>query len=105
MNRLEKVSVIVKLILEQDEKTRNSDSYLYFKVINYIACRHKIDLRNVTMQDFLLSLGKNSPFPPFESVRRTRAKVQEKNPHLRACEKVQGYRAENELIFEEYARD
>ena len=103
MKDLKTIKALVKLILEQDPKARNSDSYLYFRVINYVAKLHNIDLSKLSVISFLITMSQ-SPFPPFESVRRTRQKVQEKCPELAACAEVQELRAENEEVFREFAR-
>jgi hypothetical protein len=103
MNDLKSTKALVKAILEQDEKARNSDSYLYFKVINTIADRNNIDLNKITIPAFLLEMSK-SHFPPFESVRRTRQKAQAECPDLAACERVAEFRAENEVVYHDFAR-
>lgn len=103
MKDLKTIKALVKLILEQDIKARNSDSYLYFRVINYVAKQHNIDLSKLSVISFLMTMSQ-SPFPPFESVRRTRQKVQEKFPELAASAEVQELRAENEEVFREFAR-
>lgn len=103
MKDLKSTKALVKLILEQDEQARNSDSFLYIKVINAIADINCIDLGAVPVIDFLLNL-KKSPFPPFESVRRSRQKVQAECPWLAASATVEEFRAENEQNFREFAR-
>lgn len=100
---LKTTTALVQAILEEDEKARNSDSYLYLRVLNTVADKEHINLNEIHVIDFLLNLHK-SPFPPFESVRRTRQRVQEKNPHLAPCKVVEEYRAEKEEEFVEYAR-
>ncbi len=104
MQDLKTTKALVTDILEQDEKARNSDSHLYFRVINTIADKHNIDLAKIPVIDFLLNLN-HSPFPPFESVRRSRQKIQEKCPWLAACAEVEEFRAENEHEFREFARE
>lgn len=103
MKDLKTTKALVKVILEEDEKARNSDSHLYFRVLNTIADERHIDLSKMSVVQFLLNLS-ISPFPPFESVRRTRQKLQEKNPRLAPCKVVEEYRAENEEAFLEFAR-
>ena len=97
-----RISNMVKKLLEDDERCRNSDSYLYLQVVKDTAAMKGIDLRNVTVPDFLLSMG--DVFPPFETVRRTRQKVQQHSPELFANERVEAFRAENEKAFREFAR-
>ena len=43
-------------------------------------------------------------FPAFETVRRARQKVQERNPELQGVERIKAKRKENEEIFREFAR-
>ena len=103
MNDLKTTKALVALILDQDERARNSDSHLYFRVINTIADKNNIDLTKIPVTEFLLNM-KLFPFPPFESVRRTRQKVQAECPELAACKKVAEGRAENEVTYREFAR-
>lgn len=103
MKDLNSTKELVAIILEQDEDARNSDSYLYLCVINAIAHKNNIDLNEILVVDFLLGLSK-SPFPPFESVRRSRQKLQRAFPHLAACQEVEEIREENEHEYREFAR-
>ena len=98
-----RVSDMVKAILKHDERARNSDSFLYFRIIDFIAENDEINLEKVSVVDFLLN-SKEMGFPPFESVRRARQKAQEKFPELRACNAVEAARAENEIEYREFAR-
>lgn len=103
MNDLKTTTKLVKAILEQDERARNSDSFLYLKVIETIADRKEINLHGISIPMFLVSM-KEYGFPPFESVRRTRQKIQEHHPELAACDKVKGMRMIQETEFRQYAR-
>lgn len=100
---LKNTTALVKSILEQDKQCRNSDSFLYLKVLSAAAKQKGIDLENMTVPYFLLNLH-GAGLPPFESVRRARQKIQASYPHLAACESVEGFRAENEAEFRAYAR-
>ena len=102
MNNLKKVSAIVFSILKDDSKARNSDSYLYLKVLDYIAHRDGIFLAGMPVPYFLENM-KSLGFPPFESVRRTRQKIQASFPALAACDKVQAMRNENEVEYRAFA--
>ena len=62
-----------------------------------------IDLEKMTVPFFLLNLH-GAGFPGFETVRRTRQKIQQHHPELAACEAVEGFRAVNEQEFREFAR-
>lgn len=103
MNDLKTTTKLVKAILEEDEKARNSDSFLYLKVIETIADQKDINLYGISIPVFLVSMKENG-FPPFESVRRTRQKIQQHHPDLAACEKVQDMRMIQETEFRQYAR-
>lgn len=104
MGDLKNTKALVQFILENDQAARNSDYYLYFRVLNTIADKHRIDLEGISITDFLLNAEFTSLFPPFETVRRTRQKIQAETPSLSACETVREYRADNEEIFRQFAR-
>ena len=103
MPDLKNITAIVKGLLENDKSCRNSDSFLYLKVLYVVAHQKGINLENVSVPHFLLCL-QGTLFPPFESVRRARQKLQAKYPDLAACEAVEGFRAENEAEYRAYAR-
>jgi len=103
MDKLKRTSVLVRTLLEEDERCRNSDSYLYLKVVTLVAERLNIDLRTITIQDFLLE-HHGTVFPPFETVRRARQKVQEATPALCPSKAVKGVRDETEKVFRAFAR-
>lgn len=98
-----KTSELVKKILENDKQSRNSDSFLYLKVLSEVAKRKGIDLEKMSVPYFLVHLH-GAEFPGFETVRRTRQKVQQHHPELAACEAVEGFRMENEIDFRAFAR-
>lgn len=97
------ISALVKSILEQDQRARNSDSFLYLRVLKHIESEQREKLNGVTVFDFLLNL-QGKVYPCFESVRRSRQKIQREYPELAASEEVQAYRAENEAEVRAYAR-
>lgn len=102
MNDLKNTTELVKDLLEQDKRCRNSDSFLYLKVLSTVAQRKGIDLEKMTVPFFLLNLH-GAGLPGFETVRRTRQKLQAAYPQLAASEAVQGFRAENEREYKAYA--
>lgn len=103
MTSLKNVKKLVTEMLTEDARTRNSDYFLFLRICQKIADENNIDLNGISVVSFLLD-KKQYPFPPFETVRRNRQKVQRANPELAACEKVQEYRDENEVVFREFAR-
>lgn len=100
---LKNTTALVKSILEQDKQCRNSDSFLYLKVLSVVGKQKGIDLEKMTVPYFLLNLH-GAGMPPFETVRRARQKIQAVYPELAACERVEGFRAENEAEFRAFAR-
>ncbi len=103
MTDLKTTTALVKAILEQDKQSRNSDSILYYRVLSVIGKRNGIDIDEMSLPYFLLNMS-GTEFPPFESVRRTRQKVQEHHPELGACKEVAEARVMNEEGYREYAR-
>ena len=102
MKDLMNIKALVKALLQADPQTRNSDSYLYLRVLDTIAKWNNVNLQNLSVTDFLSTLPV-SVFPPFESVRRSRQKLQREFPYLGSCEKVSEYRAENEEAYRDFA--
>lgn len=102
-NKLKTTKNLVKSILEQNKQTRSSDSYLYLKVIEHYGKEYNTDICSMPIIDFLNG-GCDIPVPPFESVRRSRQKVQAECPHLAASPEVEIFRAENEDVYRDFAR-
>lgn len=90
---------LVKEVLTDYPATRNSDDLLYIKVCE---CINPISVC-MTFKDMLLK-RKDWQLPAFETVRRTRQKVQSENPELAGNIAVEGHRKVNEEVFREYAR-
>lgn len=105
MNELKNTTTLVKSILEQDVRTRNSDSLLYLKVIERIADKEGVNLYGISVPMFLANMSAYPYFPGFETVRRTRQKVQAENPTLGANERVGAFRSEREREFRAWAVD
>lgn len=90
---------LVKEILMEDERARNSDLYLYIKIcekINPTVLKKPFSTVMMNLKAYNL--------PHTESVRRTRQKIQEKHPELAGNRKITQAREENEKAFREYAR-
>jgi hypothetical protein len=105
MNDLQTTTQLVKAILEEDEQSRNSDSRLYLKVLEIIAERHGYNMKRMSVYHFLECRASDYPFfPGFETVRRSRQKIQATYPELAACDKVNGMRMVEETNFRQYAR-
>lgn len=102
--QLNNTKIIVQSLLETDRKTRNSDSYLYLRIIQIIADEKGIYLENISVPFFLENM-RELGFPPFETVRRTRQKLQAENPLLAADDFTAEKRAENETIFNAFVKE
>ena len=85
MNDLKAVSAIVKTILTQAQQARDDDNVLYLMVLQHVSNRNSIDLKSMTVPVFLLKM-KEYGLPGFETVRRSRQKVQADNPELEGTE-------------------
>lgn len=106
MNKIKElmtVTGLVKAILIEDKQARNSDSFLYFKILKRIGKEKGIDIDSMFVTSFLLHM-KDYQFPAFETVRRTRQKIQAEFPELSGNKEVQASRSENEAAFRDYAR-
>ena len=101
--KLKSTEALVKELLEKDELTRNSDNYLYLRVLMIAAAHKGIPIWELNIPRFLLGM-KSLGFPPFETVRRSRQKLQRKFPELRASEKVADRREANEETYREFAK-
>lgn len=104
MNKLRTTTALVKRILEIDEQARNSDSHLYMRVLEVVSEDWNEPLHNMTVCRFLQDMNKLGA-PSFETVRRTRQKVQAQYPELAACKKVAEARMENEAEYRAFAKE
>ena len=102
MTNLKNTTALVEHLLRTDKQTRNSDSYLYLKVLERLdeargtlTCRLPLCVFLQRMNDF--------DVPGFETVRRSRQKIQAMNPELAACEKVAEMRSDNERKYRSFA--
>lgn len=103
MDNLKNISKLVKEILEEYRAARDNDDYLY-----YIICKRKLaaqglDIDKISVADMLLN-RKSYDIPKFESVRRTRQKVQEQEPTLASSTVVAVHREALEAMFRDFAR-
>lgn len=94
---------LVRQILESQPRARCSDNFLYYWVCYIIGKRNGIDIDKMSMPRFFLHLSEYG-FPQFETVRRTRQKLQASYPELCGDDTVEGLRRVNEEAFREYAR-
>ena len=103
-NELSSIKALVKTILVEDQRARNSDSFLYMKVIEYLDKKYGSNLSKMTVSCFLTNMSILKA-PSFETVRRARQKLQAEYPELSAKERIAEQRAENEKAFREFANE
>lgn len=103
MSDLKSIAALVQALLEQDTNCRNSDGFLYLRVLFAHAEKNGINLNTMTIPDFLMH-HHGTDFPIFESVRRSRQRIQQRHPELSASEKVEAFRTENEAAYLAFAR-
>ena len=102
MSDLKTIAGLVQALLEQDVRCRNSDGFLYLRVLFTYAKKNGINLDAMSISDFLMKHHGNE-FPIFESVRRARQKAQQHRPDLAASDTVEGFRAENQAVYHAFA--
>ena len=99
MDNLKNATDIVKEILKENPDARNDDDYLYLKVCE------RIDGVSISLPFWRVILNrKKYNYPAFETVRRTRQKIQQHHPELSGCSEVEAFRTVNEEKFRNYAR-
>lgn len=94
---------LVRELLTNEPQTRNSDNLLYLRVLQTVGQEKGIDVNNMSVARFFHCLN-NYGFPAFETVRRTRQKLQEHNPELAGNSDVEAQRTLNQEVFRDYAR-
>ena len=102
LNHLNTVSGLVKEILKEDTKARNTDNYLYLKVLEYYSNLKGMDVNAMTVPTLLEELDQYN-LPGFETVRRSRQKVQATYPELAPSENVSRNRRKTESVYRKYA--
>ncbi|MEE0981450.1 MAG: hypothetical protein U0K91_07175 [Acutalibacteraceae bacterium] len=102
--KLKSTEALVKEILEVDEVARGNDNFLYLRVLFNVAKHKGYDLWEVSVPRFLMSSNFYG-YPPFETVRRSRQKLQRKFPELRANKEVTEQRADNETAYRQFVRE
>lgn len=99
MFNLKTIQDMVKIILTSNADTRDDDMKLYLCVCNYC-------LPNVNMLPFerVMKEYRSLGIPCFESVRRTRQKLQADYPELLGSRRIKKLRATQEKIYRQYAK-
>ena len=90
---------IVRKILNEQPETRDSDNALIVAVLSHI----EPGVEQKPFNQVIARCGESDKFPTFETIRRTRQKVQAENPHLGASDEVEYKRTVQEHKFFEFA--
>lgn len=104
MSRLRELSEKVKVVLEENEASRNDDNILYLHLLRNIGSERGVDIDKMSVPMLLLHC-RDLGFPSQDSVGRARRKVQNLYPELRANEEVQVIRELEEDKFRKYAKE
>lgn len=97
--KIRQTKAIVEKVLNEKPETRDCDALLFVEVIR------SIDPEAVELPIYKLMprCTDEGDLPPFETMRRTRQKIQEQNPNLRASNDVVLLRAVKEHKFFDFA--
>lgn len=101
--RIRGTSKLVHELLKAEPECRNSDNHLYLRVLETVGKQNGIDIHTITVPTFLHNMS-SMKLPPFESVRRSRQKIQEHNEELGPTDTVEAFREVLEEEYREYAR-
>ena len=100
MGYLKTIERKVRTILAKNEDARNDDMVLYLVLCN--ACLK--DAGALPLAE-IMTQYKYLGFPSFESVSRTRRKLQARYPELAGSRPVQKLRATGEKAYRKYAKE
>ena len=100
MDNLKTVEGKVKAVLQKNEDARNDDMVLYLALCNlYLK-----DVGTMPLAE-IMTRHKELGLPSFESVGRTRRKLQERHPELLGSVRMQKIRAKGEKAYRKYAKE
>lgn len=100
MDSLKTIEGKVRAVLQKNEDARNDDMVLYLALCNlYLEDAGNMPLAQILTNHRELGL------PSFESVGRTRRKLQERHPELSGSVRKQKIRAAGEKAYRKYARE
>lgn len=93
---MDKLNQKVEMILRTKPQTRNDD----FLLINEVY-KEYISTQSMSF-DLLSKMHRELELPPFESITRTRRKIQKDNEELKACDVVELARSIQEEKYIDY---
>lgn len=105
MKKLKSTKGLVKMLLEKHPDCRSDDDRLYLEVLRHESRLKGVSLHLISIKEFLLHYKRLHGFTGFETVRRSRQKVQALHPHLAPTKKVQEKRMEKESEYRAFAHE
>lgn len=103
MKELKNTAKLCKQILTEFPDSRNSDTKLYYYICKIHLEKIGVDIERVSLESALLYRNIYG-LPNFETVRRSRQKIQAECPELSGSNAVEIRRMEREEIFREFAK-
>lgn len=103
MNELKNTSKLVKKALINHPEARNSDNYLYYVICHDLLAEIGLNIDKLSLTNALLH-RKVYNLPNFETVRRSRQKIQSECPELAGTDEVEEVRAYMEEEYRDFAR-
>ena len=97
--KIKECKAIVQKVLEDIPETRGSDNILIVEVLRFIDP----SVIERPFKEVVPLCHINGRFPTFETIRRTRQKIQEQNPYLRPVDEIESKRAYQEQKFFDFA--
>lgn len=97
--KIRQTKAIVEKVLNDKPETRDCDALLFVEVIRYIDP----DAVNLPIYKLMPRCTDEGDLPPFETMRRTRQKIQEQNPYLGPSKEVKSLRKVKEHKFFDFA--
>ena len=100
MDNLKTIEGKVRAVLQENEDARNDDMVLYLALCNlYLENAGNMPLAQI------LTNHKELGLPSFESMGRTRRKLQERHPELLGSVRMQKIRVSGEKAYRKYAKE
>ena len=104
MKNIRGTANLVWEVLMESHNARNSDNVLYLLVCEERLNEKGLSVGRISFKEAFMA-QKQLNLPNFETVRRTRQKLQAQFPELAGDKNIREARAKREQVFREYARE
>lgn len=95
---------VIKAVLKDQPKTRNSYSFLELAVLKVYAKQRGLSTRDMSVDTLFMNRDKWK-FPKAETIRRNCQLIQAKYPELAADQEISAHRLVNQERVRDYVRD